>query len=98
MCFSVQQVKGFPFQTQIWEDNCNRPTTWLFRPDAILDKASCTEDVQLSGRQSTLSGRSDLITKSGRSPIQERISVNLKSRLHSCSFGRRLEEIVPDPI
>jgi hypothetical protein len=30
--FSVRQVKGFPFQTQIWEDSCN-PL------DSILDKA-----------------------------------------------------------
>jgi hypothetical protein len=25
MPFNVRQVKGFPFQTQIWEDSCNRP-------------------------------------------------------------------------
>jgi hypothetical protein len=72
-CFSVRQVKGFPFQPQIWEDNCNRPMTWLFCPNAILGKASRAEDVELFGSQSTLSGCSDLITVSGRGPIQERI-------------------------
>jgi hypothetical protein len=38
-------------------------TSGLHRPYAILDKASLVEDVQPSGRQSTLSGRSDLIMK-----------------------------------
>jgi hypothetical protein len=38
-------------------------TSGLHRPYAILDKASLVEDVQSSGRQSTLSGRSDLIMK-----------------------------------
>jgi len=34
---------------------------WLFRLDAILDKASCAKDCQSSGRKSTLSERSVLI-------------------------------------
>jgi hypothetical protein len=38
-------------------------TSCLHRPDAILDKVGRVEDVQLSGRQSTLSGCSDLIMK-----------------------------------
>jgi hypothetical protein len=36
---SVRQVKGFPLQTQIWEDNCNHQ-------DAILDKARRGEEFQ----------------------------------------------------
>jgi hypothetical protein len=31
--------------------------------DTVIDKASCAEDVQLSGRQSALSGRSTLLCK-----------------------------------
>jgi len=38
-------------------------TTGLHRPDAILDKASSAEDIQPTGHQSTLSGRSNLIMK-----------------------------------
>jgi hypothetical protein len=39
--FSVRQVHRFLFQTQIWEDNCNRPDNVIIPgPDAILDKAS----------------------------------------------------------
>jgi hypothetical protein len=41
---SVQQVKGFPSLTQIWEDSCNRP-------DVILDKARHGEKLQPSGRR-----------------------------------------------
>jgi len=39
----------------------SRPDDVVFRPNAILDKASCVEDVQPNGHQSPLSGRSDLI-------------------------------------
>jgi hypothetical protein len=35
-------------------------TTWLFHPDAILDKASRAEDVQPSGLQTPWSGISGL--------------------------------------
>jgi hypothetical protein len=38
-------------------------TTWLFHPDAILDKASHAKDVQPSKCKSTLPGRSDFIMK-----------------------------------
>jgi hypothetical protein len=41
---SARQVKRFPSQTQIWEDNCNRP-------NAILDKTRRGEELQPSGRQ-----------------------------------------------
>jgi hypothetical protein len=34
---------------------------WYSCPDAILDKASHVEEVQLSGRQNLWSGRSNLI-------------------------------------
>jgi hypothetical protein len=61
--FSVRQVKGFPFQTQIWEDSYNHLDDIVFRPDAILDKASRVEDVQPSRRQSPLSERLDLVMK-----------------------------------
>jgi hypothetical protein len=37
--------------------------TWLFRPNAILDKTRRTEELQQSERQSTLSRRSFLIKK-----------------------------------
>jgi len=50
---SARQVKRFPSQTQIWEDNCNRP-------NAILDKTRRGEELQPSGRQ----GISELYGKS----------------------------------
>lgn len=48
--FSVRQLKGFLFKTQIWEDSYNRPNVLVFHPDAILDKASRAEDIQSSRR------------------------------------------------
>jgi hypothetical protein len=50
MPVSVRQVKGFPSQTQIREDSCNRLDISLHYPDAILDKARCGEELQPSGR------------------------------------------------
>jgi hypothetical protein len=38
-------------------------TMWLFRPDAILDKASRTEDFEPSGRQTPWSGHLSLNMK-----------------------------------
>jgi hypothetical protein len=83
--------------TTIW-------TTWLFCPDAILDKASRAEDVQLSGRQTPWSGRLGLnmeITCSRSATVQtlgqhrldmalfrKEFQANLESRLHSCPSGR----------
>jgi hypothetical protein len=79
-------------------------TTWLFRPDAILDKASCVEDVQPSGHQTPWFGRSGLnmeITCSRSTTIRtlgqhcpdaalfrKEFQANLKSRLYNCSSGR----------
>jgi hypothetical protein len=68
--FSVRQVKRFPFQTQIWEDSCNYSDNVAFPPNAILDKASRVEDVQLSGRQSPLSGHSNLIMELRAAEVQ----------------------------
>jgi hypothetical protein len=59
--FSVRQVIGFLSQTHIWEDNCNRPDDVCYHSDAILDKASCTEEVQPSRHQTPWSERLDLI-------------------------------------
>jgi hypothetical protein len=42
---SVRQVKGFPSQTQIWEDSYNHPDGVVFCLDNILDKASSAEEV-----------------------------------------------------
>jgi hypothetical protein len=50
--FSVRQGKRFHSKTQIWEDSCNRPNDVCSCPDAILDRASRTYKVQLSGRAS----------------------------------------------
>jgi hypothetical protein len=102
--FSDRQVKGFSSQTQIWEDSCNRPDNMVFRPGAILDKASCAEEVQPFRRRSTLSGRSGLneeIACSRSATVrtlgQHRLNAalfrkeyqaNLESRLHSCPSGR----------
>jgi len=47
---------GFPLQTQIWEDSCNRP-------DAILDKARRGEELQQFGRQSNIVRTPVLIMK-----------------------------------
>jgi hypothetical protein len=55
--FSVQQIKGFPFQTQIWEDSCNHPD------DVVISSGRYPKEWQQSGHQSTLSGRSVLIMK-----------------------------------
>jgi hypothetical protein len=56
-------------------------TTWLFRSDAILDKASHTEDVQLSERQTpwTLGQH-----HSDAALFRKEFQANLESRLHSC--------------
>jgi hypothetical protein len=77
-------------------------TTWLFRPDAILDKASRTEDVQPSERQTPWSGRSSLnmeIVCSRSTTVwtlgqhhpdatlfRKDFQANSESRLHSCPF------------
>jgi hypothetical protein len=76
--------------------------TWLFRPDAILDKASRTEDVQPSERQTPWSGRSSLnmeIVCSRSTTVwtlgqhhpdatlfRKDFQANSESRLHSCPF------------
>jgi hypothetical protein len=79
-------------------------TTWLFRPGAILDKASRAEDVQPSRCQTPLSGRSGLNMKiacsrsaiirtlgqhcSNAALFRKEYSANLESQLHSCLSRR----------
>jgi hypothetical protein len=103
MPFSVRQRKEFRSKTQIWEDSCNRPNNVCSRLDAILDKASHTYKVQLSGCQSPWSERSSLnmeIACSWSATVrtlgQHRLDAalfrkefqeNLESRLHSCPSG-----------
>jgi len=56
-CHSVfDKIIGFLSQTQLWEDSCKRPDDVCSRPDAILDKASRAEEVQLSGHQTLWPG------------------------------------------
>jgi hypothetical protein len=45
------------FQTQIWEDCCNRPDDVDSRPDTLIHKASIAIQIQMSGRQLAWSGR-----------------------------------------
>jgi len=77
-------------------------TTWLFCPDAILDKASRAEDVQPSGHQTLCCGHSSLnmeIACSWSATIRmlgqhrqdvalcrKEFQANLESRLHSFLF------------
>jgi hypothetical protein len=78
--------------------------TWLFRLDAILDKASRAEEVQPSRRQTPWFGCSGLNMKIACSKsatvrtlrqhrpntalFKKEFQGNLKSRLHSCPFRR----------
>jgi hypothetical protein len=50
------QASGFFFQTQIWEDCCNRPDDVVSCPDALIHKESIAIQIQQSGRQSAWSG------------------------------------------
>jgi hypothetical protein len=77
---------------------------WCSRPDAILDKASCAEEVQPSGRQTPWSGRSGLnmefacrrsatVRTIGQNRpdttlFRKEYQANLESRLHSYPSGR----------
>jgi len=67
---SVRQVKGFPSQTQIWEDSCNRRTSGLRRLDAIHIKAKCGEELQPSGHQGNTVRTPVLIMKISCSKMQ----------------------------
>jgi hypothetical protein len=78
--------------------------TWLFRPDAILDKASHVEEVQSFDRQTPWFGRSGLNMKIACSRsatmwtlgqhcpdaalFRKEFQANLESQLHSCLSGR----------
>jgi hypothetical protein len=52
---------GFLSKTQIWEDRCNRPDDVDSRPDVLIHKASIAFKIQTSGRQSSQSGRANII-------------------------------------
>jgi hypothetical protein len=54
------KLKDFFPKHRYWKTSATIRTTWLFRLDAILEKASRAEDVQLFGRQTSWSGRSGL--------------------------------------
>jgi hypothetical protein len=57
----VRQDERFLSKTQIWKDSCNRSYDVCSRSDAILDKASRSEEVQMTERQTSWSGRSSLV-------------------------------------
>jgi hypothetical protein len=87
---------GFPSQTQIWEDNYNRPDDVCSRPDALLHKASLAFNVQPSELQSSWSERSSFIyenlqlkfNRSDAALFGKEFQANLESRSHSCLLGR----------
>jgi hypothetical protein len=54
---SVRSSFRISFQTQIWEDCCNRPDDVDSLPDEIIHKASIVIQIQTFGRQSACSGR-----------------------------------------
>jgi hypothetical protein len=58
--FSVRQGKELRSKTQIWEDSCNLPNDVCSHPNAIFDKASRTEEIQPSEKQTPWSRRSSL--------------------------------------
>jgi hypothetical protein len=75
--------------------------TWLFRPDSILDKVNRAKDIQPSGRQSTLSGRSDLIMKIAcnrsatvRTLGQHRSDAALFKKESQCYFGKPVAQLL----
>jgi hypothetical protein len=94
---SVRQVKGFPSQTQIWEDSCNHP-------EAILDKARRGEELQLFGRHGNIVRMPVLIMEivcsrsatvwtlgkysSDAALFRKYFQHFLESWLHSCLSGR----------
>jgi hypothetical protein len=53
---SVLSSFRISFQTQIWEDCCNRSDDVDSCPDALIHKASIAIQIQTSGRQSAWSG------------------------------------------
>jgi len=54
---SVRSSFRISFQTQIWEDCCNRPDDVDSRSGALIHKVSISIQIQTSGRQSSWSGR-----------------------------------------
>jgi hypothetical protein len=48
---TVRSSFRISFQTQIWEDCCNRPDDVDSLPDALIHKASIAIQIQTSGRQ-----------------------------------------------
>jgi hypothetical protein len=53
---SVRSSFKISFQTQIWEDCCNRPDDVDSRPDVLIHKASIVNQIQTFGRQSAWTG------------------------------------------
>jgi hypothetical protein len=54
---NVRSSFRISFQTQIWEDCCNRPDHVDSHPDALIHKASIAIQIRTSGRQSAWFGR-----------------------------------------
>jgi len=53
---NVRSSFRISFQTQIWDDCCNRPDDVDSRPDTLIHKASIVIQIQTFGRQSAWFG------------------------------------------